>query len=270
MNTGDDTYLLDQGWEQERARLAGMSAQFDQVTIRHLGAVGVSSGWHCLEIGAGTGSIAGWLAATVGPAGRVLVTDIDTRFLDQVSGPPVEVVRHDVTCDPIEQDAFDLVHARAVLMHLPSPGQVVARLARALRPGGVLVLEDHLSSGPTFQAWQKIVSPPEHAAALTRVVQAVAGGFRAIGANPEFALDLPAALIAAGLRDVNAEFTARLLHGGTDESAFYTLTLRQIGPRLIGAGLLDPRDADQIGAFTQDPASRWLSLAMVTAWGWRP
>jgi SAM-dependent methyltransferase len=270
MNTGDDTYLFDQGWQQERARLAGMSAQFDQVTIRRLGAVGVSSGWHCLEIGAGTGSIAGWLAVTVGPTGRVLVTDIDTRFLEEVSGPPVEVVRHDVTCDPIEQDAFDLVHARAVLMHLPSPGQVVARLARALRPAGVLVLEDHLSGGPAFQAWEKMVSPPEHAAALTRAVQAVAGGFRAIGANPEFALDLPAAMIAAGLRDVNAELTARLIYGGTDEAAFYTLTLRQIGARLVGAGLLDPQDAERIGAFTQDPASRWLSLGMVTAWGRRP
>ena len=164
---------------------------------------------------------------------------------------------------------FDLVHARAVLMHLPSPGQVVARLARAVRPGGVLVLEDHLSSGSAFRAWEKVVSPAEHAAALTRVVQAVEGGFRAVGANPEFALDLPAALIAAGQRDVNAELTSRLLYGGTDESAFYTLSLRQLGSRLVGAGLLDPQDAEQISAFTQEPASRWLSLAMVTAWGWR-
>jgi len=72
------------------------------------------------------------------------------------------------------------------------------------------------------------------------------------------------------LYDVNAELTSRLIYGGTEESTFYALTLRQIGPRLIGAGLLDPDDADQIGAFAQDPASRWLSLAMVTAWGWRP
>src|SRR5262249_22913179 len=103
----------------------------------------------------------------------------------------------------------------------------------------------------------------------TRVVQAVESGFRAIGANPEFALDLPAALIAAGLRDVNAELTARLLYGGTEESAFYTLTLRQLGPRLVAAGLPDPHDAGQISAFSQESASRWLSLAMVTAWGWR-
>ncbi len=270
MNTGDDTYLLKQGWEQERARLAGLSAQFDQITVRHLGAVGVGSGWHCLEIGAGAGSIAGWLAATVGAAGRVMVTDIDTRFLDDVAVPHVEVVRHDVTSDPIEQDAFDLVHARAVLEHVPDPGEVVARLVRALRPAGVLVLEDVLASGPVSQAWEKMVSPPGQRPALTRVVQAVAAGFRAVGAHPEFALELPAALIAAGLRDVNAELTSRLIYGGTEESAFYALTLRQVGPRLIGAGLLDPDDADQIGAFAQDPASRWLSLGMVTAWGWRP
>jgi 2-polyprenyl-3-methyl-5-hydroxy-6-metoxy-1,4-benzoquinol methylase len=136
LNTSDDTYLLKQGWEQERARLAGLSAQFDQVTVRHLGAVGVGSGWHCLEIGAGAGSIADWLAVTVGAAGRVMVTDIDTRFLGNVAVPHVEVVRHDVTSDPIEQDAFDLVHVRAVLEHVPDPGEVVARLVRALRPSG--------------------------------------------------------------------------------------------------------------------------------------
>jgi len=208
--------------------------------------------------------------ATERRIGRVLVTDIDTRFLDDVAVPHVEVVRHDVTSDPIKQDAFDLVHVRAVLEHVPDPGEVVARLVRALRPGGVLVLEDLLASGPVSQAWEKMVSPPGQGPALTRVVQAVASGFRAVGAHPEFALELPAALIAAGLRDVNAELTSRLIYGGTEESTFYALTLRQIGPRLIGAGLLDPDDADQIGAFAQDPASRWLSLAMVTAWGVAP
>jgi 2-polyprenyl-3-methyl-5-hydroxy-6-metoxy-1,4-benzoquinol methylase len=102
----------------------------------------VAAGWHCLEIGAGAGSIARWLAATAGSTGRVVATDVDTQFLNDLRHPPVEVVRHDITGEPVEQDAFDLVHARAVLEHLPSRGEVVPRLAKALRPGGVLVLED--------------------------------------------------------------------------------------------------------------------------------
>jgi Methyltransferase domain len=111
VSTTDGSYLFGQVREQERARLAGLSAQFDPVTIRHLAAVRVAAGWHCLEVGAGAGSIARWLAATVGSTGRVVATDLDTQFLDDLPCPPVEVVRHDITRDPVEQDAFDLIHA---------------------------------------------------------------------------------------------------------------------------------------------------------------
>jgi hypothetical protein len=97
----------------------------------------------------------------------------------------------------------------------------------------------------------------------------MAVGFRAVGADPEFGLELPAALAAAGLRDVGAELTSRLVHGGSEESAFYTMSLRELGPRLIAAGLLTAQDLAEPLAFVQDPVSRWFSLGMVTAWGWR-
>jgi SAM-dependent methyltransferase len=269
IGTAND-YIFGQEWEQERDRLAGLGAQFDPVTIRHLTAVGVGAGWSCLEVGGGEGSIARWLSAAVGAAGRVVVTDIDTRFLDELSGPNVTVVRHDVTCDPLEREAFDLVHARAVLEHVPGRSEVVQRLVTALRPGGVLVLEDVVFSGTGAQVVEKVISPPQQGPVMTRLVQAMAGGFRAVGADPEFGLELPAALTAAGLRDVTAELTHRLVHGGSAESAFYALSLRELGPRLIAAGLLDPEDAERGTAFVQDSASRWLSLGMVTASGRRP
>jgi SAM-dependent methyltransferase len=256
-------------WEQEHARLAGLAAQFDPITIRHLTAVGVAAGWKCLEVGGGGGSIARWLRGAVGATGRVVITDIDTRFLDDISGPNVEVIRHDITADPIEPDAFDLIHARAVLEHVPSRAPVVARLVKALRPNGVLMLEDVVFGAATSQVWEKVVSPPQQGPTMTRVTRAMAGGFRAAGADPEFGLELPEALTAAGLRHVDAELTHRLVHGGSDESAFYALSLREIGPRLIAAGLLAPDDVEQATPFVQDPANRWLSLGMVTAWGRR-
>jgi hypothetical protein len=143
-------------------------------------------------------------------------------------------------------------------------------LVTALRPAGVLVLEDVVFGGSVTQVWEKLVSPPQQEPAMTRVVQAVAGGFRAVGADPEFGLELPAALTAAGLRDVTAELTHRLVHGGSGESEFYALSLRELAPRLIAAGLLAPEDAERGTAFVQDSASRWLSLGMVTASGRRP
>jgi hypothetical protein len=44
---------------------------------RYLAALGIQKGWHCLEVGAGHGVVARWLAEQVGPTGRVVATDIN-------------------------------------------------------------------------------------------------------------------------------------------------------------------------------------------------
>jgi hypothetical protein len=64
------TYAFDNSWELARQRLDAIEAWFDPGTIRHLTERGVAPGWHCLEVGAGGGSIAAWLGDRVGPAGE--------------------------------------------------------------------------------------------------------------------------------------------------------------------------------------------------------
>jgi len=209
------------------------------------------------------------LADTVGSAGRVVATDLDTQFLGDLPRPPVEVVRHDITRDTVELDAFDLVPARAVLEHVPSRGEVVMQLVKAVRPGGVLVLEDLVFGAALVPISGRILSPPTKTAAFARAFPAMEAGFRGAGADPQFGLELPAALAAAGLRNVDAEVTCRLIRGGSEESAFYTMALQDLGPRLITAGLLTPDELAEPLAFVQDPVSRWFSLGMVTGWGWR-
>ena len=74
--------------------------------------------------------------------GHVVATDIDTRFLETLKRPNLEVCRHDITRDPLPEEAFDLIHARMVLIHLPERDLVLRRLAAALKPGGWLVCEE--------------------------------------------------------------------------------------------------------------------------------
>ena len=99
-------------------------------------------GWRCLEVGGGGGSIARWLCQQVGAQGQVVATDIDTRFLDELDLPNLEVLRHDAVNDALPEAAFDLVHARAVLCHLAGRDEVLSKLVTALRPGGWLLLEE--------------------------------------------------------------------------------------------------------------------------------
>ena len=91
----------------------------DPATIEYLGRIGVGPSWRCLEVGAGCGSIARWLSDRVGTGGHVVATDIHLSFLSVPESPQLEVRRHDITSDELETGAFDLVHARNLLTHVP-------------------------------------------------------------------------------------------------------------------------------------------------------
>src|SRR5215212_3622133 len=92
---GRDAYVLDSvEADRELNRIRAIEADWGPKTTRHLSELGVAPGWKCLEVGAGGGGVARWLAERVGEAGRVVATDINTRFLDSINLPNVEVRRH--------------------------------------------------------------------------------------------------------------------------------------------------------------------------------
>ena len=103
---------------------------------------GVAPGWRCAEVGAGSGSVAAWLADTVGPDGSVVAFDIDMSHLDHLADRSnVEVRHHDIVAEPIGEASFDLVHTRLVIEHLPAPERLLEMFAKAAQPGGLLVVE---------------------------------------------------------------------------------------------------------------------------------
>ena len=100
-------YLFTHEEKTERERLAAIEAACDPITIECLEKIGVADGWHCLEVGAGAGSIAEWLCQRVGANGRVLATELETKFLEAIDAPNLEVRRHDITEE--ELDPFSTV-----------------------------------------------------------------------------------------------------------------------------------------------------------------
>jgi SAM-dependent methyltransferase len=134
-------YGFDPSWSDERRRLALIERCYDPMTISRLTELGVVAGWRCLDVGAGRGSVARWLRDRVGPDGRVVAVDLDTRFFE--NEPGIEASQRDILADEIEQDAFDLVHCRLLLHHLRGRQlEAVTRMASALRPGGVLIASE--------------------------------------------------------------------------------------------------------------------------------
>ncbi len=265
------TYIYDSASEQERQRLAILEAVQDPDTIRRLEALGVGDGWRCLEIGAGAGSIARWLCQRVGDSGRVVATDLDTRFLDALDAVNLEVRRHDIATDDLEEGRFDLVHARFVLEHLPGREAALRRMVAALRPGGWLLLEDvdfllPIAADPTHTS----VVPAAAGPLVARALDAVAQMMRKAGIDPEYGRRLPGQLMACGLVDVDAEGRSHLLRGGSPEVQGIRLGAAQLGERIVRLGLLTAEEIDEVLALYDDAGFAVMSPMNVAAWGRRP
>jgi 2-polyprenyl-3-methyl-5-hydroxy-6-metoxy-1,4-benzoquinol methylase len=84
-------YVYDQGFAEERRRLAGMESLWDPGSQALLDEIGVYKGWRCLEVGAGGGSLVEWM---IGRGATVMAIDIDTRFIESLASDAVEVPHH--------------------------------------------------------------------------------------------------------------------------------------------------------------------------------
>lgn len=223
------TYLLDNAAPQAPDRFHALAELYDAGTIRHLERCGIADGWRCLEVGAGGGSIARWLADSVSPSGRVVATDIDTRHLDALGDPRIDVRHHDVL-ERLPEGPFDLIHARLVLNALADRVAVLRRMVSVLAPAGWLLLEefdsDSLPPDPTLDCGETYLTTH---LALARFM--ADRGF-----DRRFGRRLFRQFRDCGLTEVAAEATMFMCPGGSPGAALIRANLEQLRDALIDAG----------------------------------
>lgn len=277
-------YLFTHDWEREGDRLTKLAGALDPITRRQLLARGLTDGWRCLEIGAGTGSIARWMAEEVGPKGRVLATDVSLELMERqgLEAENLELLRHDILADPLPDEEFDLIHCRLVLEHLPGRLDALARMAGALAPGGWLVVED-MTFGTERAATRR------GALTIGGVVGALKLLLRRNGYDATFGRCLPIHLGRVGLSEVGAEGTQLVLVGGTPSVDWAVPTFARVrhllfdddgglaGSPLRKAFTAAPslqraaeRRLDQLEGLLADPEFVYLAPTFVSAWGRRP
>ena len=105
--------------------------------IKRFGALAPSSPVDILDIGGGSLAI---IAVKLWND-RGVVADLPGPHLDHLASYGVEIIQWNIcTSDPPFEAKFDCVFFSEVIEHLPIPGYLVLRrLAKALRPGGVLI-----------------------------------------------------------------------------------------------------------------------------------
>lgn len=263
-------YVFDNSWEKERERLAGLEAALDPGTTRHLDAIGVGPGWTCLEVAGGGGSITEWLCDRVGPKGHVVATDVNTRFLDALTEPNLEVLHHDVTVDELPEHAFDLIHTRLLLEHLPARDIALKRLVSALKPGGWVIVED-LDWGPiTASPIQIQAYPPDRTRRSVKVWRALLRVMQSAGYDEIYGRRLPSLLTEQGLEEVQCEIRSHLVRGGDPGVAAPLYSLIQLRERFLEMGLLTEKEIDRAIEWLNDPEGFWMYPLMTAAWGRKP
>ena len=253
-------YALDANWHAERARLDSLTALYDPGTLAVCERLGLAPGWRCLDVGAGTGSLALALAERVAPTGTVVALDIDTRFLEPLAAPRLETGAVDVTEQALPRGEFDLVHARLLLEHFPARGDILCNMIRAAGPGGWVLVED------LDWATAMVLDPPSDV--HRRVASAIRSVLTRHGYDPHYGRSLPRRLRAVGLSDVGTR--AESIQVDADPVLGvpqWELLADQFAPYLLSSGLVDEHDLDAFHALLRDGRTVCFAPLMVSCWG---
>jgi ubiquinone/menaquinone biosynthesis C-methylase UbiE len=208
--------------------------------------VGVKPGWRCLDVGAGIGTVALPLAERVGPKGEV--TDIEPTPLYAVTlreelarknMTNVRVFEGDARRFKIEAGRYDLIFSRWWFSSVPDPGGLLKRLARGLKGGGVLAIEDYhrldcayYPNRPSFDA----------------VIEATKRLYAKAGDNYRIVGELPALYYKLGLK--NVEVVPHLRVGRPDSPLWKwgEMLFRGLLPSLIQQRVIGPAQARRFEA----------------------
>lgn len=205
------------------ARLQALEQIEDDHTLEQLNAIGIGIGWRCLEIGAGAGSIAYWLAAQVGKEGSVIATDLQPHLLDSSR---CEVWRHDIARDALPPQSFDLVHLRHILIHVPQAEHVgiLSKIWHSLTPGGVLLIEES-----DFTTWQVNEGTPEPLRSYAEQgIETILGVYDERGMDVQLGQRLASLAQGVGFQITRTTPRARSVAGASTEARFHQATFQQL------------------------------------------
>ena len=231
-------------------RLRSLERMCDDHSFATLGALGITPQLRCLDIGAGAGSVASWLAERV-PQGEVVATELDIAFLpDDIAN--LHPLEHDVLTDDFEPASFDLIHSRAVFQVFPdaagrpAQGDPVAQTGRLAGPGG-----------DRRRTWPAIA---DAGAAAGQRVDPRLPRARGRGRPRARSTGSQCSSGRSGSRTVGATYRAHAVGAGSPAQDLIRLSLAQLRPGALRSGLGTEQEFDELDSWLGRQRRRGLLL----------
>lgn len=265
----DESHYIISGGDSGAERLGVLSRTMQAGTLGVLSRAGLGRGMEVLDLGCGSGDMTVEIARLVGPTGRVTGIDMDDRALEHAKSLSeacgVEVRwRHSLVENLDEDRSYDIVYSRFLMSHLPDPLNALRRMRRAVRPTGMIVVED-------IDITAHVHWPRNRA--FDRYIELYKATGRVRGANPTIGPRLAGMLVEIGLTDVDVSISMPIFRSGEGKS-IARLTLVNIAGAAIEAGLTTGDEVDQLLAELElheaDPRSIQSTAQVFQVTGRRP
>lgn len=261
-------YTIEQGLSvQDRMNL--LAAVRGPATMDLLDSLNISPGARCVDLGCGGGHVTMELARRVGASGSALGIDLDVELLtvarDVAAAEQLENVEFRVaSAEDLSEADYDLAFSRLLFMHLRDPEQIAELMVEAVRPGGLVVVEDaEFSSCFTYPACE----------AFDRWVDWYRETVRLSGADADIGPRLPGILRAAGVEVLGVRVVQDAFLDGPYKRLQEMSMLKQKSA-IVGADVATADEYDAAHAavrmFGDDQTTLIAGPRIIQTWGKRP
>jgi SAM-dependent methyltransferase len=253
-------YLLGDS-RREAARLRAQAALWDPVAHALFDRVGVREGWRVLEIGPGQGSLHLELRRRVKcPTDAVEPSPVFSRALRSLCRRDTYGLGriHEVPLADAElpRDEYDFIFARWVFLFLPNAEEHLSILVRALKPGGVLALQDYHRE--TFTLVPRPAEWPNFVESDRRF-------FASQGSDASIGSRLPALFARAGLEVTSVTPTIKCGAPGSDTWRWLTDYFFSVMERYATIRPFTPEQAQRLSEQWRDAERCGTSLLIAPA-----
>jgi ubiquinone/menaquinone biosynthesis C-methylase UbiE len=256
----------------ETARLHRQADELRPESSVLLDRVGLRPGDRAIDLGCGPRGVLELLSERVSPGGRVVGLDADPHHVAMASTlvadhglSDVEIVCADARHTGVDAGSFDLVHARALLVTVPDPAEVLAEMVRLVRPGGWVV-------GLEPDGEVAICYMPHPA--FDRLCELLITAFSRNGADPRTGRRLAELYRQAGLEDVTMECRAGVYPPGHSRRTIRADLICSLRPQILELGLADERELDHLDEAArrhfENPDTIIMPFLNFLAWGRKP
>ena len=223
--------------EQNLERQKLLARIMGPVTDQLLESLPLPSLSRCLDVGCGMGETTRQLAGKLDNVVELIGVDQDSSLIEvarSVPGPDGKITfqQGDATHLSFEDQTFDFVFARYLLHHLDQPQVVLAEMLRVCKSGGIVAVQEPDCAKqfcyPESWAYEKIPDIYSRVFANAFIGRQLYSLFRQLGC-PSPHIDV---MTLAG---VNVELRRS-----------YRMVMEAIGPYLIGKGILDSKELQDL------------------------